>query len=380
MKAATQGLINTGALLFIMVFGSQSYASVHLDDLLNARRSIVQLNAKEENTRRTIDKNKSIIENLNKKIAKIDIDVKKAELKIRNNEEGRAKYLDQIEGFQIAIEKSYTQKKKLIHQRKKYINNISTLQDENNDLSIIGKKYKIDSASKSRRFENLKRSYLNKQVSDAISKAEVGMVVTETQKMTCTFQQIYGEYRGDKSVCLRLAVEKAKRSAADKYAPTNITSEIESRNFEITAESSSQYYSVDIRIIKEFKSESWYKTNNDAERVEAQFKGTIRITPAFTNKTRLKLKDRFTVKLNGQLGQVTAMDVPTIAPAVRYTSPQDNLQHERELLKNDRLEAERQRDLKRQAEVARRQQEEQGLLGDRAAKQAQEETFIPPVF
>ncbi len=346
MKAATQGLINTGALLFIMVFGSQSYASVHLDDLLNARRSIVQLNAKEENTRRTIDKNKSIIENLNKKIAKIDIDVKKAELKIRNNEEGRAKYLDQIEGFQIAIEKSYTQKKKLIHQRKKYINNISTLQDENNDLSIIGKKYKIDSASKSRRFENLKRSYL----------------------------------RGDKSVCLRLAVEKAKRSAADKYAPTNITSEIESRNFEITAESSSQYYSVDIRIIKEFKSESWYKTNNDAERVEAQFKGTIRITPAFTNKTRLKLKDRFTVKLNGQLGQVTAMDVPTIAPAVRYTSPQDNLQHERELLKNDRLEAERQRDLKRQAEVARRQQEEQGLLGDRAAKQAQEETFIPPVF
>ncbi len=391
MKAAAQGLINTGVLLFVMAFGSQSYASVALGDLLDARRSIVQLNANEENTRRVIDKNTSSIENLNKKIAKINIEEQLTESNIRKNQDGMDEFPEQIDRFQDTIRKLSTQRVGLIKQRKKHLSNISELQDKNIDLSIIGRKYKIDAASESSNLENLKRSYLDKQVSDVINKAQEGRVVTETQQMTCPFSQVYGkevgEFKGDKSECLRLAVEKAKRSAADKYSPTNITSEIESRNFEITAESSSQYYSVDIEMIKEFKSESWNKTNYEADRVEAQFKGKFRITPTFTNKTRLKLKERFTVKLNGQLSQVTAMDVPNTAPTVRSTTPQVNLQHELEQLKNDRLEAERQRDLERQAEearvkaeIARRQQEEQGLLSDRAAKQVQEDTFIPPVF
>jgi len=318
--------------------------------------------------------------------------------------------------FQPKISALIGSKAKLLGQRRKYSNNINALQDENNDLLTSAEEHRIDSAKQGRYLQKLKQSYLDKQVSDTIKNAEKGKLVTETQQVTCSFADVFGKHKGDKSVCSRLAVEQAKRSAAEKYSPTNITSEIESRNFEITSESSSQYYSVDVSIEKEIKNETWLKMEAEAERYRAQFTGQIRITPAFTKKTRQKLMERFAVQLGGEIGQVAASEKrKTISTArVRIEREEeakveeqsanaefDALRREIELLKqaNDArqieqqqqasVKAERKRDMNRQAEearakaeVQRRIQAEERLL-ERQAKEIEEEekeVFVPPVF
>ncbi len=416
MKGAVKGLINVGALLFVVTLGNPAYAAVNLVDVLDSRRAIVQHDAKEESARATIDQNNARIAGFKDKISEVDQSLEGVKQDIAKNENGMSQFPEMAEIFQPKISALIGSKAKLLGQRRKYSNNINALQDENNDLLTTAEEHRIDAAKQGRQLQKLKQSYLDTQVSDAIKNAEKGKLVTETQQVTCTFSDIFGKYKGDKSICSRLAVEQAKRSAAEKYSPTNITSEIESRNFEITSESSSQYYSVDVSIEKEFKDDTWLKMEAEAERYRAQFKGKIRITPAFTKKTRQKLMERFAVQLGGEIGQVAASEKrKTISTArVRIEREEeakveeqnanaefDALRREIELLKqaNDArqieqqqqasVKAERKRDMNRQAEearakaeVQRRIQAEERLL-ERQAREIEEEekeVFVPPVF
>jgi len=416
MKGAVKGLINVGALLFVVTLGNPAYAAVNLVDVLDSRRAIVQHDAKEESARATIDQNNARIAGFKDKISEVDQSLEGVKQDIAKNENGMSQFPEMAEIFQPKISALIGSKAKLLGQRRKYSNNINALQDENNDLLTSAEEHRIDSAKQGRYLQKLKQSYLDKQVSDTIKNAEKGKLVTETQQVTCSFADVFGKHKGDKSVCSRLAVEQAKRSAAEKYSPTNITSEIESRNFEITSESSSQYYSVDVSIEKEIKNETWLKMEAEAERYRAQFTGQIRITPAFTKKTRQKLMERFAVQLGGEIGQVAASERrKTISTArVRIEREEeakveeqsanaefDALRREIELLKqaNDArqieqqqqasVKAERKRDMNRQAEearakaeVQRRIQAEERLL-ERQAKEIEEEekeVFVPPVF
>jgi len=417
MKGAVLRLIHSGAMLLLIAMASQSYAAVSLDDVLDTRRSIVQHDAKEESARATIDQNNARISGFNDKISEVDQSLDGVKKDIAKNENGMSQFPEMAEIFQPKIAALIGSKAKLLGQRRKYSNKINALQDENNDLLTSAEEHRIDSAKQNRHLQKLKQSYLDKQVSDTIKNAEKGKLVTETQQVTCPFSEVFGKHKGDKSVCSRLAVEQAKRSAAEKYSPTNITSEIESRNFEITSESSSQYYSVDVSIEKEIKNETWLKMEAEAERYRAQFTGQIRITPAFTKKTRQKLMERFAVQLGGEIGQVAASEKrKTISTArVRIEREEEAkveeksanaefeaLRREIELLKkaNDArqieqqqhasVKAEHKRDLDRQteearvkAEVQRRMQAERRLLEQQAKeieREEEKEVFVPPVF
>lgn len=417
MKGAVLRLINAGILLGLFTFTSLSHAAVDLETILDSRRAIVQHDAKQESANALIAQNNARIVGLKEKITEVDQSLSGVKADIERNEQGMSAFPDMAANFQPKISALITSKAKLLSQRKKYEKNIKTLENENNDLSIEAEEHKIDSAKQSSHLQKLKQSYLDKQVSDSISAAEKGQLVIETQQLTCSFSDIFGKHKGDKNTCSRLVVEQAKRSAAEKYSPTNITSEIESQNFEITSESSSQYYSVDVAIVKEFKNDTWLKMEPDAERYRAQFKGQIRITPAFTKKTREKLMERFAVQLAGELGQVAAMEKrKTISSArqrieheeeakVEASSANaefDALRREIELLKKANsarqveeqqqasIKAEHKRDLDRQteearikAEVQRRMQAEQRLLDKQAneiEKEEETEVFVPPVF
>ncbi len=417
MKGVVLGLINTGAMLLLMAMASQSYASVSLDDVLDSRRAIVQHDAKQESANASMAQNKARITGLKEKITEVDQSLAGVKKDISRNEKGMSDFPELAANFQPKISALITSKAKLLSQRKKYSRSINALQDANSDFSIEAEEHKIDSAKQSRRLKKLKQSYLDKQVSQSINQAEKGQTAIETQQVTCSFADIFGKHKGDKSVCSRLAVEQAKRSAAEKYSPTNITSEIESRNFEITSESSSQYYAVDVTIVKEFKDDTWLKMEPDAERFRAQFKGQIRITPAFTKKTRQKLMERFAVQLSGEVGQVAAMEKrKTISSARKRIEREEEakveesssnadfeaLRREIELLKKANsarqveqqqqasVKAERKRDMNRQAEearikaeVQRRVQAEKRVLEQQAQEieeEEEKEVFVPPVF
>ncbi len=417
MKGVVLGLINTGAMLLLMAMASQSYASVSLDDVLDSRRAIVQHDAKQESANASMAQNKARITGLKEKITEVDQSLAGVKKDISRNEKGMSDFPELAANFQPKISALITSKAKLLSQRKKYSRSINALQDANSDFSIEAEEHKIDSAKQSRRLKKLKQSYLDKQVSQSINQAEKGQTVIETQQVTCSFADIFGKHKSDKSVCSRLAVEQAKRSAAEKYSPTNITSEIESRNFEITSESSSQYYAVDVTIVKEFKDDTWLKMEPDAERFRAQFKGQIRITPAFTKKTRQKLMERFAVQLSGEVGQVAAMEKrKTISSARKRIEREEEakveessanadfeaLRREIELLKKANsarqveqqqqasVKAEHKRDMNRQAEearikaeVQRRVQAEKRVLEQQAQEieeEEEKEVFVPPVF
>jgi len=417
MKGAVLGLMNAGFLLSLFATASLSHAAVSLDDVLDSRRSIVQHDAKQESARASMAQNQARISGLKDKISEVDLSLADVKKDIARNEKGMSDFPEMAFNFQPKISALITSKAKLLGQRKKYSQSIKALQDEISDLSIEAEEHQIDAAKQSRRLKKLKQSYLDKQVSQTINKAEKGQLVIETQQLTCSFSDIFGKHKGDKSVCTRLAVEQAKRSAAEKYSPTNITSEIESRNFEITSESSSQYYAVDVAIVKEFKNDTWLKMEPDAERYRAQFKGQIRITPAFTKKTRQKLMERFAIQLAGEVGQVAAMEKrKTIAAASKRIEREEEakvqessanaefeaLRREIELLKKANsarqveqqqqasAKAERKRDMDRQseearvqAEVQRRIQAEKRLLEQQAREieeEEEKEVFVPPVF
>lgn len=415
MKGATLGLINAGFLFSVFATVSLSHAAVSLDDVLNSQRSIVQHDAKQESAHVSMAQNRVRISGLQDKISGVYLSLSDIKKDITRNEKGMSDFPEMVSHFQPKISALITSKAKLLGQRKEYLQSIKTLQDEINDLSIEADERQIESAKQSRRLKKLKQSYLDRQVSQTINKAEKGQLVIETQQLTCSFSDIFGKHEGDKSVCTRLAVEQAKRSAAEKYSPTNITSELKSHNFEITSESSSQYYAVDVAIVKEFKGESWLKMEPEAERYRAQFKGEIRITPAFTNKTRQKLMERFAVQLAGEVGQVAANEKSkSIAASKRIERKEEAkadessanagfeaLRRETELLKkaNDAhqieqqqqasVRAEQKHDIDRQAlearakaEMQRRIQAEVRLLEKQAknTEEKEKEVFVPPVF
>jgi len=416
MKGVVTGIMGNAIVLSLLAFSAPSFA-VTLDTVLDTRRSIVQHESKEESARATIKQNDARIQGLKEKIAEIDNSLAGVKRDIAKNEKGMSDFPELASNFQPKIAALIDSKAKLLEQRKQHSNKINNLEDENSDLTTEAEEHKIDAAKEGRRLKKLKQSYLDKQVSDKVREAEKGQKVIETQQVTCTFVEIYGKHKGNKQVCLNRAIEQAKRTAAEKYSPTNITSEIESRNFEITSESSSQYYSVDVSIVKEFKGDTWVKSEPEAERFRAQFKGQIKITPAFTKKTREKLMERFAVQLSGEIGQVAASEKrKTIAAArkriereeaAKVQEKQANeefeaLRREIELLKKANsarqiqqqqqasAKAERQRELDRQSEEARIQAEvnrrikaEQRSIEKEAKEIEQEEerdVFVPPVF
>lgn len=417
MKVARESLTKFATIAILSIVTMQAQAAVNLDTVLDARRAIVQHDSKSEAATASIEQNKARISGFEDKIIAIDISLDRIKKDIGKNEQGMSDFPEMASVFQPKISALITTKAKLLGQRKIHTQTIKQLNNENNDLATEAETHKIDSAKQSRRLQKLKQSYLDKQVSDTVKQAEQGQIVIETQQVTCSFSDVFGKYKGDKSACSRLVVEQAKRSAAEKYSPTNITSEIESRDFEITSESSSQYYSVDVSIQKEFKDDTWLKMEPESERYRAQFKGKIKITPAFTKKTRQKLMERFAVQLSGEIGQVAAMEKrKTIAGAQdriereeeakiqerKASQEYEALRREIEALKNANsarqveqqqqasAKAEHQRDLDRQAEearvkaeVQRRLQAERRQLEKEAQAIAQEEekeVFVPPVF
>lgn len=417
MKGVIQGYIGILTIIVGVSITAPSFAVVGLEDVLEARRAIVQHDSKSDAALATSKQNSVRITSFQGKIKEIEKSLTGVKRDINKNEEGMSNFPEMVTVFQPKITALITSKAKLLSQRKQHLNSINLLKDEINDLETTAEEHKIDSNKQSRRLKKLKQSYLDTQVSNAIKKAEVGKLVIETLQVTCSFKDIFGKHDGDKSVCSRRAVEKAKLAAAEKYSPTNITSEIESRNFEITSESSSQYYSVDVSIEREFKNDTWLRMEAASERYRAQFKGEIRITPAFTKKTRQKLMERFAVQLSGEVGQVAAMEKRRTITAARERIEREEeakiqerkatldfeaLRREIEALKNAnnarQIEAqqqasaksERSRALDRQAEEARIKAEVQRRLKaekkqlDQEANQIEMEeektVFVPPVF
>ena len=408
-KALLSGLIIS---LFAM-----PVSAVTLDDVLSTRKSIVQYEYKKEEAEASREQNLSRIQTLKEKISEVDVELEKVKTAIAKNEKGMSDFPEFAANFQPKIAALIQTKAKLLGQKKEYQRSISDLTDENSSLASEVDSYGIKAANSDKKLKKLKQSYLEGQVADKISEAEEGILVTETQQTTCSFVEIFGKHKGDKQVCMKRAIEQAKRQAAEKYAPTTITSEIESRDFQITSESSQQYYSVDVSIEKEFKNDSWVKMEADAERFRAQFKAKIRVTPAFTKKTRQMLMERFAVKLSGEVARVASVEKRNTIKAAQQRIEEEErakasdrhaamelelLRREIEALKKaqsaQQIEQQKQNQaLAKQAEEAKRTAEEARIraevqrrvkyeeqkvnaAAEEIAEQEQAEVFVPPVF
>jgi len=417
MKGVLPLLKQSSAVLALVLVTLSSHAAITLDAVLDTRRSIVQSESQSENALATVKQNEARIASFEAKISEINGSLEDVKRDIAKNEKGMSDFPEMAASFRPKITALIDSKAKLLAQRKEHEKNIDRLKDENHDLRSSAAEHKIDADKQSRQLAKLKQSYLDKRVSDTVKAAEQGQTVLETQVATCSFLEIYGQHKGNRQVCLNRAIEQAKRTAAEKYAPTNITSEINSKNFEITSETSSQYYAVDVNVAKEFKSDTWVKMEPESERFKAQFKGQILITPAFTKKTRQKLMERYAVELSAEIGQVAAMEKrKTIEAAKRRIEKEaaaklqeqraseeyEALRREIELLKKANsarqiqeqqqaaAKAEKQRELDRQseesriqAEVARRLAAEKKTIekeAQRIEKEEEREVFVPPVF
>lgn len=409
-RLSTSGLLIVTAMSF-----SSSTLAVSLDDVLDSRRSIVNFQAKQESADATVAQNEARIGNLQDKIGEINAELKNVKAQITKNERGMSEFPEFAANFQPKITALTSSKAKLFTQKNEYQNNISDLKDENSNLKEDSEGFAIRANKESSSLKRLKQSYLDKQVSNELDQAEKGMLVTETQEVSCSFDEIYGKHKGNKQVCLSRAIEQAKSAAAEKYAPTTITSEIESRDFQITSETSNQYYSVDVSIKKEI--DSSVKMDAEAERFRAKFKGKILVKPAFTKKTRQKLMERFAVKLGGEVGKVAAVEKrKTIREAQarieheerakaqdrKASSELDFLRQEIEALKKaqsaQQIEqqqraqslAQQEKNSRRTSEEARIQQEierrlrnEKKRLNKQAEKIEEDEekdVFVPPIF
>lgn len=394
---------------------SQVTFAVTLDDVLDSRRAIVQYQAKQESSEASIEQNEARIENLQQKIDEINTELEGVKVQITKNERGMSEFPEFAANFQPKITALTSTKAKLLVQRSEHLKSISELRDENSNLKEDSEGFTIRSKKETSSLKRLKQSYLDRQVSDELDQAEEGVLVTEAQKVSCSFDEIYGKHQGNKQVCLNKAIDQAKSAAAEKYAPTTITSEIESRDFQITSETSSQYYSVDVSIKKEL--ESSVKMEAKAERFVAKFKAKILVKPAFTKKTRQKLMERFAVKLGGEVGKVAAIEKrKTIREAQtrieneerakaqdrKASSELDFLRQEIEALKKAQSAqqiqqqqraqslAQQETDSKSKSEEARIQQEiERRLRSEKKKlnKQAEEieeeeekDVFVPPIF
>jgi hypothetical protein len=415
MASAFHRLSISGISLIAVLGFSHSVLAVTLDDVLDSRRSIVQYQAKQESSDASIAQNEARIENLQQKINEINTELKDVKAQITKNERGMSEFPEFAANFQPKITALTSTKAKLLVQKNEHQDSISDLKDENNNLREDSESFSIRANKEESALKRLKQSYLDKQVSNELDKAEEGILVIESQEVSCSFDEIYGKHKGNKQVCLNRAIEQAKSAAAEKYAPTTITSEIESRDFQITSETSSQYYSVDVSIKKEL--ESSIKMDAPAERFRAKFKAKILVKPAFTKKTRQKLMERFAVKLGGEVGKVAAVEKrKTIREAQarieqeerakaqdrKASSELDLLRQEIEALKKAQSAqqirqqqqaqtlAKQEKESKRKAEEARIQQEiERRLRSEkkRLNKQAEEieeeeekDVFVPPIF
>lgn len=409
-RFSTSGLLIATAMSF-----SSAVWSVSLNDVLDSRRAIVQYQAKQESADASVAQNAARIENLEQKINEINAELDDVKSQITKNERGMSEFPEFASNFHPKITALIKTKAKLLAQKNDHQENISALRDKNHNLKEDSEGFIIRAKKESSSLKRLKQSYLDDQVSTELDKAETGVLVTEGQEVNCSFDEIYGKHQGNKQVCLNRAIDQAKSAAAEKYAPTTITSEIESRDFQITSETSSEYYSVDVTIKKEL--ESSVKMDAKAERFVAKFKAKILVKPAFTQKTRQKLMERFAIKLGGEIGKVAAVEKrKTIresearieqeerakAQDRRSSNELDFLRQEIEALKKaqsaQQIQQQQQRqslaqqanESKSRAEEARIQQEIERRLRNEATrlnKQAEKieeeeekDVFVPPIF
>lgn len=404
-----------GFLSVLVLSISNSALAVTLDDVLESRRAIVQYQAKQESADATVAQNEARIENLLNKINEIDAELDDVKGQISKNEKGMSEFPEFAANFQPKITALISTKAKLLVQKNDHQESISDLKDGNNNLKEDSEGFSIRAKKESSSLKRLKQSYLDRQVSGELDKAEEGMLVTESQEVSCSFDDIYGKHQGNKQICLNRAIEQAKSAAAEKYAPTTITSEIESRDFQITSETSSQYYSVDVSIKKELLSS--IKMDAPSERFLAKFKGKILVKPAFTKKARQKLMERFAVKLGGEVGKVAAVEKrKTIREAQtrieqeerakaqdrKASTELDFLRQEIEALKKaqsaqqirqqqqaqtlekqEEISRKRAEEARIQQEIDRRLRNEKKRLNVQAEKIEEEEekdVFVPPIF
>ncbi len=190
------------------------------------------------------EKNKILFVKYTKEIEELDKQISKANVKIHKNEEGMSQFPEMADSFSRSISALSKIKEKLVKQRKGFHRKIKDLERGN--------------AKQSLSFSN--------SLEKLIEKAKKGSVFAVSAVVTCPFAEIYGKHEGDISACYRLAVKKAKNIAAEKFSPVDTIQED---------------YSIEVTVLKEDKDGSYYKTNNNAERVEAQFKGEIRVRQVF---------------------------------------------------------------------------------------------------
>jgi len=285
-----------------------SHADANLNAILDLQKTIIHNEAKNLSISENIKQDFSLINALNKQIKEIHQAIDKTDQQIALNNRGIKEFPELTSSYEPKIELLKTAKHQLFGQKKGLESEINTLNQKISLSKLESKEQKIILENNQLKLNKLKFDYLNQQAENTIKNAAQTKEVIESQITTCSFLEIYGQYEGDRQACLSRAIELAKKNAAEKHAPTTIISDIKSHNFQITSESSSQFYAVNITISEEFKNETWVKMEPEAERFTAQFKAKLKITPVFTEKARQQLINSYQITLNQGLAHVSAQE------------------------------------------------------------------------
>jgi len=287
---------------------SSSHANSDLDGIINLQKTIIHNEAKRLSLNESIKQDLSLVVALDNQIKVINQTIDKTDKQISLNKRGIKEFPELTSSYKPKIELLKTAKHQLSEQKKGLESEINTLKHKISLSKLESKEQNIILENNQLKLNKLKFDYLNQQAENTIKNAAQTKEVIEAQITTCSFLEIYGRYEGDRQACLSRAIELAKKNAAEKHAPTTIISDIKSHNFQITSESSSQFYAVNVTISEEFKNETWVKMEPEAERFTAQFKAKLKITPVFTEKAHQQLINNYQTKLNHHLARAGAQE------------------------------------------------------------------------
>ncbi len=204
------------------------------------------------------EKNKEFIDQYTKEIAGLDKKIQQIGDDITRNKTGLENFPELAVNFNPKISALTQQKEKHINQRK--------------GLSIKIKKLKGGDSEQSQSFTS--------RIEKIIESAKKGHVFTVSAIATCSFTEIYGKYKNDKSVCLRRALDKAKTIAEEKYSPVEMAQEFKLRGDDIH-----KYYSVEVSVVKKDKDNTWLKIEPELEQFKAKFTGKMLVKPIFNKET-----------------------------------------------------------------------------------------------
>ena len=207
------------------------------------------------------EKNKKFIDQYTKEIAGLDKEIAVVNDKITRNERGMADFPGLAANFEPKISFLIQQKEKYINQRK--------------ELNIKIKNLKGGDSEQLQSFTN--------RVETIIDSAKKGSVFTVSAVATCSFAEIFGKYKADKSICSRRALDKAKTIAEEKYSPVEMAQEFKLRG----GDDIHKYYSVEVSVVKKDKDNTWIKMEPRSEQYKAKFTGKMLVKPTF-NKEILK--------------------------------------------------------------------------------------------